>query len=189
MELILASGSPRRRELLELAGYDFSVEVSRADEDIPICEPGSFVESLALAKAAEVASRNPDAAVVGCDTIVYLDGEIIGKPADKADAARLLRRLSGRTHTVYTGAAIIVHGRSGVFHDETRVTFRKLSEDEILAYVKTGDPMDKAGAYGIQGPGAILVAGVEGCYFTVMGLPTPKLYEALRSEGIFPRWM
>ena len=189
MKLILASGSARRRELMELMGYDFEVIPANANEDIPPAAPDVFVQRLALEKARAIHAAHPGACVVGCDTIVWLDGEIIGKPADEADALRILRKLSGRAHTVYTGAAVLCGDREEVFCDETRVRFNPLSNEEILAYIATGEPMDKAGAYGIQGPGSILVERVEGCYFTVMGLPNPKLYRALRAAGISPRWM
>ena len=147
------------------------------------------MEQLALRKAAAVFSERPDACVVGADTIVWLDGQIIGKPRDEADAYRILRTLSGRTHTVYTGLAILWPGGQQVFHDTTRVTFASLSDGEIWAYIRTGEPLDKAGAYGVQGLGAILVERVEGCYFTVIGLPVPKLYRALRELGICPAGM
>lgn len=189
MKLILASGSARRRELMELMGYDFEVIPANANEDIAPAAPGDFVQNLALEKARAVYAAHPEACVVGCDTIVWLDGEIIGKPANEADAFQILRQLSGRTHAVYTGAAVLFGGREEVFCDETRVSFNPLSDEEILAYIATGEPLDKAGAYGIQGPGSILVERVEGCYFTVMGLPNPRLYRALRAAGIFPRWM
>lgn len=188
MELILASASPRRREMLELMGYDFSVIPSRAEENIPLCPPGAYVEALALAKAREVSSAHPDCCVVGSDTIVYLDSAIIGKPRDKEDAFRILSLLSGRTHRVYTGVAILAEGKQTIFHDHTDVTFSPLAPEEIRAYIGTGEPLDKAGAYGIQGPGSALVARVEGCYFTVIGMPNPLLYGALREFGVLPRW-
>ena len=188
MELILASASPRRREMLELMGYAFTVVPSMADEHIPPCPPKDYVEALALAKACEVAARRPDCCVVGSDTIVYLDGSILGKPADEDDAFRILSLLSGRTHTVYTGVAVLSQGRRTVFHDRTDVTFHPLSPEEIRAYIRTGEPMDKAGAYGIQGPGSALVERVEGCYFTVIGMPNPRLYRALMEHGVLPGW-
>ncbi|HWQ58422.1 MAG TPA: Maf family protein [Clostridia bacterium] len=189
MRLILASGSARRRELLELMGYDFTTCVTGADEDIPLCAPGEYVEKLALLKAREVFAKNPDACVVGCDTIVCLEGEIIGKPRDEEDAFRILKRLAGRAHVVYTGVAVLAGEREIVFSDETKVIFNRLSDAELRAYITTGEPLDKAGAYGIQGPGSFLVERVEGCYFTVMGLPNPHVYKALREVGVLPRWM
>lgn len=189
MDLILASASARRRELLELMGYDFEVIPADANERIAPCAPDAFAKALALVKARAVSGARPGACVVGCDTIVWLDGEIIGKPADEADALRILTKLSGRAHTVYTGVAILSKGRENVFCDQTRVVFNRLSESELLSYIATGEPLDKAGAYGIQGPGSFLVSRVEGCYFTVMGLPNPRLYRALREVGVLPRWM
>lgn len=189
MELILASQSPRRRELFELIGLSFTALVSPADENIPLTDPGSYVEALALRKAEAVFANHPAACVVGADTIVWLDGEIIGKPRDEGDAYRILRALSGRTHTVYTGLAVLAPGSRQILHDTTQVTFRSLDDEEIWAYIRSGEPMDKAGAYGVQGLAAILVERIEGCYFTVIGLPVPKLYLALRQLGIRPKGM
>lgn len=189
MRLILASQSPRRREMLSLMGYDYEIIVSDADEHVPPCAPGEFVEKLALRKADAVFASHRDCCVIGADTVVYLDGQIIGKPEDKADAFRILRMLSGRTHTVYTGVAVLTDTQRIVFHDAAEVTFSPLSDEEICAYISTGEPLDKAGAYGIQGPGSLLVERLEGCYFTVIGMPNPKLYRALRSVGVLPKWM
>lgn len=189
MRLILASGSARRRELLELMEYDFEVVATNADEDIALCAPGEYVEKLALMKAREILEKNPEACVVGCDTIVWLDGEIIGKPADAQDAFRILKKLIGKWHTVYTGVAVLTGESMNVFCDETNVKFNMLSDEELKGYISTGEPLDKAGAYGIQGPGSILVERVDGCYFTVMGLPNPALYQALKAIEVFPRWM
>ncbi len=189
MDLILASKSPRRRELFELIGLPFTPVVSPADEDIPFTDPGTYVERLALRKAEPVFAQHPQACVVGADTIVWLDDTIIGKPRDAQDADRILHALSGRTHTVYTGLAVLAPGSRQILHDTTRVTFRKLEDWEIRAYIHTGEPLDKAGAYGIQGLGAILVERVEGCYFTVIGLPIPRLYQALLKLGIRPKGM
>lgn len=189
MRLILASQSPRRREMLALMGYDYEVVVSDADEHVPPCEPGAFVEKLALRKASVVYAAHPDCCVVGADTVVYLDGNIIGKPEDEADAFRILRTLSGRTHTVYTGVSVLAKAQSILFHDAAEVTFAPLSDVEIRSYIATGEPLDKAGAYGIQGPGSLLVERLEGCYFTIIGMPNPKLYRALRAVGVLPCWM
>lgn len=174
---------------MDLMGYDFEAVATGADEDIPPCAPGEYVEKLALIKAREVFAQSPEACVVGCDTIVWLDGEIIGKPRDEQDAFRILKKLAGRAHVVYTGVAILAPGRESVFFDQTKVTFNRLSDAELRAYITTGEPLDKAGAYGIQGPGSFLVERVEGCYFTVMGLPNPRLYRALQGFGVTPRWM
>ena len=189
MELILASASPRRKEMLKLMGYDFSVEVSRAQENIPVCAPDKYVCELARIKAEAVAAHHGEACVIGSDTIVYLDGSILGKPHDDEDAHRILSLLSGRTHTVYTGVAVLAGGRNDIFCDRAEVTFKKLDEDEIMGYIATGEPRDKAGAYGIQGPATVFVERIEGCYFTVIGLPNPKVYASLRRFGILPRWI
>mgnify|MGYP002544368822 CR=1 FL=1 len=145
MRLILASQSPRRREMLALMGYAYEIVVSDADEHVPPCAPAEFVERLALRKAEAVFASYGDCCVVGADTIVYLDGSIIGKPADASDAFRILRTLSGRTHTVYTGVAVLSGTRRIVFHDAAEVTFAPLSDEEIHAYIATGEPLDKAG--------------------------------------------
>ncbi len=188
MELILASSSPRRREMLALMGYEFTVKPSQAEENIGHCAPGEYVSRLARIKAAAVAEENPGCCVIGSDTIVYLDGEILGKPRDEADAYRILSTLSGRTHTVFTGVAIIANDKEDVFYDKAEVTFKTLEADEIRDYIATGEPMDKAGAYGIQGPATVLVERIDGCYFTVIGLPNPKVYDALKAMGILPKW-
>lgn len=188
MELILASASPRRREMLTLMGYDFTVKPSRAKENIGHCAPGEYVSRLARIKAAAVAEENPGCCVLGSDTIVYLDGEILGKPRDEEDAFHILSTLSGRTHTVFTGVAIIAGDKETIFYDKAEVTFKTLEPDEIRDYIATGEPMDKAGAYGIQGPATVLVEKIDGCYFTVIGLPNPKVYDALKAMGILPKW-
>lgn len=190
MELILASGSPRRKEIMEQAGYDFTVEVSQADENVDLegMEPGAMVEELAMRKASAVVQSHKgeedDCKIIGADTIVVLDGEVLGKPADEADAAAMLRKLSGRFHEVYTGVAVItvVGGRIHVteqFHECTKVRMRDISEEEIAAYIRTGEPMDKAGAYGIQGRAAIFISGIDGDYYNVVGLPICRLTTVL----------
>ncbi len=188
MELILASASPRRREMLTLMGYDFTVKPSQAEENISHCAPGEYVSRLARVKAAAVAEENPGCCVLGSDTIVYLDSEILGKPRDEEDAFHILSTLSGRTHTVFTGVAIIAGDNETIFYDKAEVTFKTLEPDEIRDYIATGEPMDKAGAYGIQGPATVLVEKIDGCYFTVIGLPNPKVYDALKAMGILPKW-
>lgn len=188
MELILASQSPRRRELFSLVGLDYTAITSDADENIPFTEPGEFVEQLALRKASAVKKDNPGACVVGADTIVWLNGEIIGKPRDPEDAVNILKKLSGKTHTVYTGVAVLTDQGYDVCHDTTEVTMEDIPETDIRAYVASGEPLDKAGAYGIQGPAAVFVKRVEGCYFTVIGMPMHKLYHMLAKVGIYPDW-
>jgi septum formation protein len=176
--LILASTSPRRRRLLQEAGIEF--EVMAADGPEPEKLPGEscsdFARRAAEWKAGSVALRFPGRLVLGADTVVALDGDALGKPADAAEAEAMLARLSGRTHCVYTAVAIAItddDGRSRIISDvaATAVTFRNLTEAEISEYVATGEPLDKAGAYGIQGLGGRLVAGYEGCYTNVVGLP------------------
>lgn len=188
MKLILASSSQRRREIMELMGYEYDVMPSKADENIPLCETGEYVRQLAKKKAEWVFAEHRSCCVIGSDTVVELDGSIIGKPRDEADAARILRALSGREHTVYTGTAVFAPGFSETDVDITRVTFAELTDAEIAAYIATGEPMDKAGAYGIQGPAAPFISRIDGCYFTVMGLAAPKLYDMLRRAGVRPRW-
>ncbi|MDR9503625.1 Maf family protein [Brevibacillus agri] len=172
--LILASSSPRRRELLQALGIPFTVMTSDVDETTaPGLSPAQVVEELSLRKAREVAARLTEGVVLGSDTIVVLDGHILGKPADEADASRMLSMLQGREHTVYSGVALIdaATGRSEVAHSYTDVKIRPLSEAEIKSYIATKEPMDKAGSYAIQGIGATIVEGITGDYFTVVGLP------------------
>ena len=188
MELILASGSPRRREMLDLIGLKYSVRIGQTDESIQPCAPEEMVVTLAARKARTVKAAAPGCCVIGADTIVYLDGQIIGKPRDPADAVRILRSLSGRTHTVYTGVCIATDEEERCFYEATYVTFAQLSDDEIQSYVASGEPMDKAGAYGVQGIAAVFVEKIEGCYFNVIGLPVPTLYRNLAELHILPQW-
>lgn len=189
MRLILASGSPRRRQLLEQMGFsDFTVRAPDVDEHVdgPV-SPDALVERLSARKAAAVAAdAGPDTLVLAADTVVALDGAILGKPRDPAAACTMLRALSGREHRVYTGFTLRQGNRALTGCEETLVTFRPLTEAEIAAYVATGEPMDKAGAYGIQGLGALLVQGIRGDYFNVMGLPVCRLGLALRDFGLDP---
>lgn len=177
--LILASASPRRRELLAQAGYTFEVQPAHINEDLRADEdPIAYVVRLAREKAqsvlAEISSTSPAApqvVVLGADTTVTLDSHILAKPEDAADAARMLRLLSGRTHRVITGVALATAKGVEVAAEVTGVQFHTLSDEEIAAYVATGEPMDKAGAYGIQGLAAKWIPRIEGCYFNVVGLP------------------
>lgn len=183
---ILASQSPRRRELLEHANVSFIVEVSPADETLPEpVPPDETARRLARRKAAPVADAHPTALVLAADTIVAHQGEILGKPDSAQEAAQTLRRLSDSTHSVYTGMALH-HARSNrtvTTGAETKVTFGPLDEDEIAAYVNTGSPMDKAGAYGIQDHTApLFIDGIRGDYYNVVGLPLRRLYETLRTD-------
>ena len=181
-ELILASGSPRRKELLETAGLDFKVVVAEVQEKIPAgATPEEAVKSLALQKAQAVAEKYPDKIVLGADTVVVSDGKILGKPKSEGNAVEMLTSLSGRVHKVCTGVAIICGEKVENFCEITEVEFNSLSEDEIRDYVKTGEPMDKAGAYGIQGKGCVLVKKINGDYFNVVGLPVSKVYRKLRN--------
>lgn len=185
MELILASQSPRRQELLRMIGLQYTVYVSDIKESVPNgVAPGALVEQLALEKARAVFSLHPQACVIGADTIVYIDGCIIGKPENAADAANILNTLQGRTHTVYTGVAVLAPGHTDIRHAETQVTFAPMTQSEIDWYISTGEPMDKAGAYGIQGPGGIFVEKVDGNYFNVIGMPLPLLYTMLRETNL-----
>jgi septum formation protein len=197
--LILASASPRRRELLAQVGYRFEVRPAHIPEDpLPGENPIAYVTRLAREKAevvfrelssSDIALQNqsPDSqslAVLGADTTVTLDNAILGKPEDAADAARILRLLSGRTHRVITGVALVTAARTEVAAEATAVRFLTLSEQEIADYIATGEPMDKAGAYGIQGHAARWIPRIEGCYFNVMGLPLALVCSLLESSGL-----
>ncbi len=185
LPLILASKSPRRRRLLEQLGLDFEVIPSSVDEDIgDHLPPAHYAKQLAMAKAEEIAGKiDYDAVVLGSDTIVVLDDHIINKPDDEEDAVRMLKTLSGMTHTVYSGIALMdtSSDRKTAEVQTTNVTFRELADDEIRAYAATGSPMDKAGAYGIQDDfGAVFVSNIEGCYYNIVGLPLELLYTTMR---------
>ena len=183
--VILASSSPRRRELLTLIGIAHEVRPADIDESVlPGEAPAVYAERLARGKAAVIATAEPEAITVGADTIVVIDDRILGKPRDGADAVRMLRLLSGRAHTVYTAVAV-AHGPrivSGVEH--VAVSFRPLADREIERYIATREPLDKAGAYGIQGYGATVVERIDGDYFAVMGLALGRLVHLLRRVGV-----
>ncbi|TYP57618.1 Maf family protein [Thermosediminibacter litoriperuensis] len=186
-KLILASASPRRRELLAQLGLDFKVIPSGIDEAfLPSGPPELAAVRLADQKAADVALRAGEGIVIGADTIVVVDDIILGKPEDENNAREMLTRLSGRWHSVYTGIAVIdtASGRKISDYEESRVKFKKLSPREIENYLKTGEPMDKAGGYGIQGKGALLVERIEGCYYNIVGLPLFKLGFMLSHFGV-----
>ena len=189
--VILASQSPRRRQLLDLVGITHEVRPADVDESLVLGElPEQYVERLAREKAEAVAASERNAVVIGADTTVVIDDTVLGKPLDVGDAERMLRVLSGRSHTVMTAVAAAYDGLvvSGV--ELVDVTFRPLDDDEIRSYVATGEPMDKAGAYGIQGYGATIVRRIDGDYFAVMGLSLMRLVALLREVGIsydFPR--
>ena len=177
MRLVLASGSPRRRELLAQAGLEFSVVISPAEEiHDPALPPEVLCEENARLKAAAVALEHPEATVIGADTLVFIDGEPLGKPADLAAARAMLQRLSGRAHTVCTGVCVVHPGRvAETFHELTEVVFRVLDEAAVDAYLALVNPLDKAGAYGIQEHGERLIAGIQGSYENVMGLPVDRV--------------
>ena len=184
--IVLASASPRRQELLSVIFGDFRVMPSSFDEStVPthLAPPEHAVYS-ALMKAREVARRCPESLVIGADTIVVLGDDILGKPVDAGDAERMLRALSGRTHLVYTGLALVKGDTERSDFECTQVTFRTLAEETILRYVATGEPLDKAGAYAIQGKGAVLIRSTSGCYPNVVGLPLYKLSTLLEDFGI-----
>jgi septum formation protein len=182
--LVLASASPRRRDLLRMLGLRFETCIPRIDEGGGSVQqtPPDYVERLAQAKAASVAAAPHGYAVLAADTIVYIDGEVLEKPRDKAHARSLLGRISGRWHEVYTGICLhrLSDRRTVTGHECSRVRFSRLSTREIDLYVATGEPLDKAGAYGIQGYGGLLVDRIEGCYFNVMGLPLSRLRRLVR---------
>lgn len=183
--LILASGSPRRAELLRMLGLDFEIRPAGIDETyLPGEEPGAHAERLAREKAAAIAVDAPGAVVIGSDTVVIVDEDLLGKPADEDEAVRMLLRLQGREHTVATGVAVVVNGGTESAVERVRVRFRPFDEPVARAYTQTGEPMDKAGAYGIQGYGATLVERIEGDYFSVMGLPVSRLIRILERLGI-----
>lgn len=179
--IVLASGSPRRRELLGQMGIsEFEILPAKGEETAPDgLTPAELVQHLALQKAQEIAALRPDAVVIGADTIVVLDEAVLGKPKNEADAKKMLSALSGRSHEVYTGLAVL-NGEQIYRHAEcTKVDFRELTEDEIAGYIATGEPMDKAGAYGIQGRACVFIRGIQGDYYNVVGLPVCALHELL----------
>jgi septum formation protein len=187
--VVLASGSPRRHQLLNLIGIKHEVNPANIDETMrPREAPRRHAERLAREKAATIAVRDPDLITIGADTVVVINRKVLGKPADTADAARMLAMLSGREHTVITAVAVARGRKVRSAIEEVRVKFRRLRDDEIEAYIATGEPMDKAGAYGIQGFGATIVERIDGDYFAVMGLPLARLVGLMRDIGISYRF-
>jgi len=183
--VVLASASPRRRDLLNLIGIAHEVRPANIDETMrPRESPRRYAERLAREKASATATRDPDLITIGADTVVVIDRKVLGKPADTADAARMLRMLSGREHTVITAVAVSRGRKLRSAIEEVRVKFRRLRDDEIDEYIAMGEPMDKAGAYGIQGYGATIVERIEGDYFAVMGLPLVRLVGLMRDVGV-----
>ena len=185
-QLILASNSPRRKELLKMLGLSFEVFPAPDDEEVePGLAPDDLVKILAYRKAGSVSELCPGKVVVGADTVVEIDGRILGKPQSAADARHMLQQLSAHTHRVYTGVCVMKGNRVDLDYDCTSVTFYPLTDDEIAAYIATNEPMDKAGSYGIQGRGALFVKKIEGDFYSVMGLPVAKLYRMLQRFGDF----
>ncbi|MCL2671109.1 MAG: Maf family protein [Clostridiales bacterium] len=190
MRLILASKSPRRHELLALMGLRFEIAVCDAPELAPAgAGPEETVRALALQKAAAIFDMHPQDCVVGADTLVFLDGLHFGKPNNVAEAKAFLRLLQGRSHRVLTGLAVLYPGGRDVRVCETEVTFAAMTDTEIDWYAATGEPMDKAGAYGVQGPGGMFVSAVNGSYHNVMGMPIYLLYAMLRDAGLWERFI
>lgn len=182
--LILASSSPRRKELLEELQIPFVISSSNVDESFdPSLSPNEIVIELARRKVEAIYADEQYPYILGADTIVYLNGAILGKPASHGEAFRMLRELSGKTHSVYTGVAIMANGICSTFYEKTDVLFWELTDEEIHDYLDTGEPFDKAGAYGIQGVGRTLVKEIKGDYFTVVGLPISRTVRELKAKG------
>ena len=183
--VVLASSSPRRQQLLNLIGISHEVRPANIDESMRTREaPRRHAERLAREKAGSIATRDPDLVTIGADTVVVVNRKVLGKPKDEAEARHMLAQLSGREHTVITAIAVARGKKLRSSIEEVRVKFRRLRDDEIEAYVATGEPMDKAGAYGIQGYGATIVERIEGDYFAVMGLPLVRLTSLMRDLGV-----
>lgn len=182
--LILASSSPRRKELLEELQIPFVISSSNVDESFnPSISPNEIVMELARRKVEAIYADEQYPFILGADTVVYLNGAILGKPASPEEAFRMLRELSGKTHSVYTGVAIMANGICSTFYEKTDLLFWELTDDEIHDYLDTGEPFDKAGAYGIQGVGRTLVKEIKGDYFTVVGLPISRTVRELKAKG------
>ena len=178
--IILASASPRRKEILELADLKFDIMPSNAQEITTKTAPNEVVMELASIKAKDIYKKSEkQSMIVGADTVVAYQGQILGKPTDKADAKRMLTMLSGQTHEVYTGVCIIEDGKTKTFYEETKVTFYEISDEQIDHYIKTGEPMDKAGSYGIQGKAAVFIKGIEGDYYNVVGFPIARFLQEI----------
>lgn len=182
--LILASSSPRRKELLENLHLTFEVSSSDVDESFdPGLTPEEIVKELAFRKANAVFKQYPESCVIGSDTVVVKDGNVLGKPGSSEEAFSMLKSLSGTAHSVYTGVSILAPGKQIKFYEKTDVVFWELTDEEINSYIGTGEPFDKAGAYGIQGLGSMLVKSISGDYFSVVGLPVSRTVRELRKAG------
>lgn len=178
--IILASASPRRKEILELADLEFDVMPSDAQEITTKTAPNEVVMELASIKAKDIYKKSEkQSMIVGADTVVAYQGQILGKPTDEADAKRMITMLSGQTHEVYTGVCVIEDGKTKTFYEETKVTFYEISDEQIDYYIKTGEPMDKAGSYGIQGKAAVFIKGIEGDYYNVVGFPIARFLQEI----------
>lgn len=178
--IILASASPRRKEILELADLKFDVMPSDAQEITTKTAPNEVVMELASLKAKDIYKKSEkQSMIVGADTVVAYQGQILGKPTDEADAKRMLTMLSGQTHEVYTGVCVIEDGKTKTFYEEAKVTFYEISDEQIDHYIKTGEPMDKAGSYGIQGKAAVFIKGIEGDYYNVVGFPIARFLQEI----------
>lgn len=178
--IILASASPRRKEILELADLKFDVMPSDAQEITTKTAPNEVVMELASLKAKDIYKKSEkQSMIVGADTVVAYQGQILGKPTDEAEAKRMLTMLSGQTHEVYTGVCVIEDGKTKTFYEETKVTFYEISDEQIDHYIKTGEPMDKAGSYGIQGKAAVFIKGIEGDYYNVVGFPIARFLQEI----------
>ena len=188
MKIILASQSPRRKELLERMGIrEFEVIPAQGEEEVlktRTLTPEQLVEQLSRQKCAEVAAAHPGTLVIAADTMVAVNNRVLGKPCSEEDAARMLAALSGRLHFVYTGVTVSLDEKTLTQHEMTSVRFRTLTQADIIRYIATGEPMDKAGAYGIQGYGSVLVEGISGDYYNVMGLPVCRLARMLARFGV-----
>lgn len=193
MRVVLASASPRRKELLKRAGVAFEILPAVGEEIVTGKEPAQVVMGLAFKKAKEVSGRlaeegEGELLILGADTVVTYDGAILGKPGDEADAVRMLSLLSGSTHSVFTGVALIYQAKGTErilnFYQETKVTMYPMTPAEIQSYVRSGEPMDKAGAYGIQGRGAVFIEKIDGDYNNVVGLPIARVYQEMKKLGV-----
>ena len=188
MRVVLASKSPRRETLLKQIGVQFTCNPADVEENVdnPDGDPASICTELAAAKARAVAAMEPEALIIAADTIVVVDRQILGKPRDKAEAFHMLSMLSGREHQVITGLCVLntSNGCIQTRSEITRVRFRNIQEEEIWAYIDSGEPLDKAGAYGVQGLGAVFVDHIEGCFYNVVGLPLHTLYMMLQEQGL-----
>ncbi len=188
MKIILASKSPRRKEILSNLGLDFEIVTAETDEASDVTDPETLTQILSLRKAKDVEKLCPqkDTLIIACDTVVSLDGCILGKPHSRAEAVEMLKMLSGRRHTVTSGVSLIFNGKSVSGNENTDVYFGNMPDDFIEKYVSTGDPMDKAGAYAVQGLTSVYIDKLDGCYFNVVGLPVRRLVKLMKAIGIDP---